>query len=227
VAGGLSWRTPIASSETAQTVPRHPHHTALKKLAAVDPHIAGALELVGLPPPRHRPPGFESLARIIVAQQVSVAAAKSIWERLTTGIAPFTPESVVLRTVDDLRSFGLSRQKAAYTWGLASDLAAGRVDLEHVHAMEDEVAIAELTKIKGFGRWSAEVYLLFSLGRLDVFPAADLGLAVAMQRLRKLRKRPDAKRLIKLAEPWRPYRGAAAHFLWHYHSNAPLAGNDR
>lgn len=203
-------------------MPRHPHHVALKRLAASDPHIAAALTKIGLPPPRSRPPGFGSLARIIVGQQVSVAAAASIWDRLAAGIDPFTPDNVARRTIDELRAFGLSRQKANYISALAADLATGRLDLEVIHALDDAAAIAELMKIKGFGRWSAEVYLLFSLGRPDVFPSGDLGLAVAMQRLKRLRKRPDPKRLIKLSEAWRPHRGAAAFFLWHFLHNAPL-----
>ena len=203
-------------------MPRHPHHVALKRLAASDPHIAAALTKIGLPPPRSRPPGFGSLARIIVGQQVSVAAAASIWDRLAAGIDPFTPDNVARRTIDELRAFGLSRQKANYISALAADLATGRLDLEVIHALDDAAAIAELMKIKGFGRWSAEVYLLFSLGRPDIFPSGDLGLAVAMQRLKRLRKRPDPKRLIKLSEAWRPHRGAAAFFLWHFLHNAPL-----
>ncbi len=205
---------------------RHPHHVALKKLAASDPHIAAALAKIGPPPSRSRPPGFGSLVRIIVGQQVSVAAAASIWERLTSGIDPFTPENVLRRGVDELRAFGLSRQKAAYISALAADLVAGRLDLERIHALDDAVAIAELMKLKGFGRWSAEIYLLFSLGRPDIFPAGDLGLAVAMQRLKRLRKRPDPKRLLKLSESWRPHRGAAAFFLWHFLHNAPLGPAD-
>ncbi len=203
-------------------MPRHPHHVALKKLAASDPHIAAALPKIGLPPPRNRPPGFASLARIIVGQQVSVASAASIWNRLTTGIDPFTPENVARLTVDELRTFGLSRQKANYISALAADLASARLDLAAIHALDDAAAIVELMKIKGFGRWSAEIYLLFSLGRPDIFPSGDLGLAVAMQRLKRLRKRPDPKRLVKLSEAWRPHRGAAAFFLWHFLPNAPL-----
>lgn len=208
-------------------MPRHPHHTALKKLAATDRHIAEALAKVGLPPPRSRPPGFPSLARIIIGQQVSVAAAASIWTKLTTAIDPFTPENVVTRSLDDLRLLGLSRQKAAYILGLAADLVERRLDLERIHGMEDELAIAELMKLKGFGRWSAEIYLLFSLGRPDIFPAGDLGLQVAVQRLKKLRRRPDPKRLIKLSQAWRPHRGAAAYFLWHFLHNAPIGTRER
>jgi DNA-3-methyladenine glycosylase II len=208
-------------------MPRHPHHSALKKLATRDPVIAAALAEVGLPPPRERPPGFGSMVRIIVGQQVSAMAAASIWARLTTAIDPFTPEAVQAQGIDRLRALGLSRQKAAYAIGLAELMATGRLDLEQVHAMEDEAAIAELMKVKGFGRWSAEVYLLFSLNRADVFPAADLALQVAMQRLKNLRRRPDPKRLMRLVEEWRPYRSAAAHFLWHYYHKAPFGAAER
>lgn len=201
---------------------RHPHHVALKKLAAADPHIAKALAKIGPPPPRSRPPGFGSLVRIILGQQVSVAAAASIWDRLTAGVDPFTPDNVLRRSVDELRTYGLSRQKASYIAALAADLVAGRLDLERVQLLDDAAAITELMKLKGFGRWSAEIYLLFSLGRPDIFPAGDLGLAVAMQRLKGLRRRPDPKRLLKLSEAWRPHRGAAAFFLWHFLHNAPL-----
>ncbi len=208
-------------------MPRHPYRTALNKLALVDPHIAAALEQIGLPPPRDRPPGFPSLARIIVGQQVSAKAAASMWEKLTAGFDPFTPEALLSMGADELRARGMSRQKAAYLIGMAQALQDGTLDLERVHAMDDEEAIVELTKLKGFGRWSAEVYLLFSLRRPDVFPAGDLALAVAMQRLKRLRKRPEPPRLIKLVEPWRPYRGVAAHFLWHFHKNAPFVEREK
>ncbi len=201
---------------------RNPHVPALRVLAKADPLLAAALAEIGPPPPRDRDPGFASLARIIVGQQVSTASAVSMWKRLTAAIDPFTPEKVRLHSENEMRALGLSRQKAAYTLGLAREIAEGRLDLARVHAMDDESAILEITRIKGLGRWSAEVYLLFALRRPDVWPAGDLALQVAMQRLRRLRTRPDPKRMIRLAEDWRPYRGAAAHFLWHYYANAPF-----
>ena len=208
-------------------MPVHPHHQALRKLARLDPRVAAELERIGLPEPRSRPPGFASLARIIVGQQVSAAAARSMWAKLTSAIDPFTPETVGALTPAKLRKLGMSRQKARYIRELAAAIAAGRLDLDRLHRLEDEVAVAELMKLNGFGRWSAEIYLLFSLGRLDIFPAGDLALAVAMQRLKRLRRRPDPKRLIKLVEPWRPYRGAGAYFLWHYHHAAPFAAAEK
>jgi DNA-3-methyladenine glycosylase II len=195
---------------------------ALKALAERDPDIAAALARIGPPPPRDRPPGFASLLRAIVAQQVSAASAAALWARLAAAIDPMVPEAVALLEIEALRKLGLSRQKALYAQGLARDILDRRIDLELVPSLEDEAAIAHLIQIKGIGRWSAEVYLLFALGRPDIFPAGDLALAIAMQRLKRLRRRPDPKRLTKLAEPWRPYRGAAAQFLWHYYKAAPV-----
>jgi DNA-3-methyladenine glycosylase II len=195
---------------------------ALKALAERDADIAAALALIGPPPPRDRPPGFASLLRAIVAQQVSSASAAALWARLIAAIDPMGPEAVARLDVDALRKLGLSRPKALYAQGLARDILERRIDLDLVPTLADEDAIAHLIQIKGIGRWSAEVYLLFALGRPDVFPAGDLALAIAMQRLKRLRRRPEPKRLIKLAEPWRPYRGAAAQFLWHYYKAAPI-----
>jgi DNA-3-methyladenine glycosylase II len=203
-------------------MPRHPHSLSLKELCARDPHIAAEFARIGLPPRRARPPGFPTILRIILGQQVSTSAANAMWTKMTAAIDPLTPEALLQYQPEALRPFGLSRQKAAYALGLAGDLVAGRVDLVRVEALDDEAAIAELVKIKGIGRWSAEVYLLFALGRKDIWPAGDLALQVALQRLKGLRKRPDPKRMIKIAEAWRPHRGAAAHFLWHYYANAPL-----
>ncbi len=203
-------------------MPRHPYSLALKRLVECDPHIAAEFARIGLPPRRERPPGFPTILRIILGQQVSTSAANAMWTKMTAVIDPLTPEALLQYQPDALRPFGLSRQKSAYALGLAGDLVAGRVDLARVEALEDEAAIAELIKIKGIGRWSAEIYLLFALRRQDIWPSGDLALQVALQRLKGLRKRPDPKRMIKLAEVWRPHRGAAAHFLWHYYANAPL-----
>ncbi len=204
-----------------------PYATALRRLAKADPALAAALAAVGSPPLRSREPGFASLARIIVGQQVSTASSVALWAKLTAGVDPFTPEAVLARTADELRLLGLSRQKAAYTLGLARAIAEGTLDLERLRDLDDEAAIEEITRVKGLGRWSAEIYLLFALQRSDIWPAGDLALQIGMQRLRGLRKRPDAKRMIRLAEPWRPYRGAAAHFLWHYYRKAPFQTQER
>jgi DNA-3-methyladenine glycosylase II len=203
-------------------MPLTPHETALKALARRDPDIAAALKLIGPPPPRDRPPGFPSLLRAIVAQQISAAAAASLWAKLAAAVDPIAPETILPLTPESLRALGFSRQKALYAQGLARDILDRRLDLDLLVTLDDEAAVAHLVQVKGIGRWSAEVYLLFALGRTDIFPAGDLALAVAMQRLKRLRRRPDPKRLLKLVEPWRPYRGAAAHFLWHYYKAAPM-----
>lgn len=199
----------------------------LDALAGVDPDIAAALAAHGYPVLRRRPQGFAALMRIIVGQQVSTQAAASIWARLEAAVDVADPASVIGARDDALRAAGLSRQKAAYVRALAEDVASGRVALRRIPRMDDESAIAELVKIKGIGRWSAEIYLLFALGRRDIWPADDLAVMVAVQRLKQLDARPDRKTMDALAEPWRPWRGAAAHFMWHYYrmSDPKTAGS--
>jgi DNA-3-methyladenine glycosylase II len=189
----------------------------LAAIAAGDAAFAAALEAVGLPPARERPTGFASLLRIIIGQQVSAAAASGIWRRLEAA-GPLEPAAVAALELEALKACGLSRQKASYALALSQAVASGTLDLEQVHALDDDGVVAALTAIKGIGRWTAEVYLLFAMRRRDVWPAGDLAVAVGVQRLRRLRKRPDPERVRKLAEPWRPYRSAAALFMWHYYT---------
>lgn len=203
-------------------MPTNPILRQLGKLARSDEHVARALARVGPPPPRSRPPGFPALLRTIVGQQVSAKAAMAMWRRIEEAIVPLAPERVARMSAAELRALGLSRQKVGYALGLADDLVSGRVDLARVHRLPDDEAVSELVKIKGIGRWSAEVYLLFALGRPDVFPSGDLALQAAFQRLKGLRRRPESDRLVKLVEPWRPYRGAGAHFLWHFYAAPPM-----
>ncbi len=129
---------------------------------------------------------------------------------------PLTPAVYRAASDEALRGCGLSRQKVTYSRSLAELVHSGEVPLGEIATMPDADAVAALVKIKGIGRWTAEVYLLFALGRRDIFPADDLGLIVGMQRLKNLRGRPKPKRMVALAEPWRPRRSAAAHLLWHY-----------
>jgi DNA-3-methyladenine glycosylase II len=188
-------------------------------LATADPHLAEALAAAGIPAPRRRPRGFEGLARIIIAQQVSAAAATTMWNRVSAAIKPFEPATVAAVTIDALRACGLSRQKAAYLHGLAADIHEGRLNLAKIHRLPDEEAIAALMTLKGIGRWSAEIYLLFALRRPDIMPSGDLALQVAAQHLKGLRRRPAPERLVKLAQSWRPHRSAAALLLWHYYAH--------
>lgn len=188
----------------------------LGRIAIADPAVASAIERFGYPELRRRPAGFETLLRAIVAQQISVGAAKSIWARIEARIVPLDAATMRGLGDDELRVCGLSRQKMAYMRSLAELVHAGQVQLDALAAMADEDGIAELVKIKGIGRWTAEIYLMFALGRRDVMPADDLGLMEGMKRLRGLRTRPDRKKLARLTEAWRPYRSAGAHLLWHY-----------
>jgi DNA-3-methyladenine glycosylase II len=188
----------------------------LRALARRDPRVAAALKRFGYPELRRRPPGFETLLRAIVFQQISIHAAGAIWKRIEACVGALTAAAYRAARDEDLRACGLSRQKLAYARSLAELVASGAVPLEELAAMADEEAVAQLVKIKGIGRWTAEVYLMFALGRRDMWPADDLGLMVGMQRLKGLRTRPDRKRMLELGEAWRPRRSAAAHLLWHY-----------
>ena len=163
---------------------------------------------------RLRPGGFEGLFRMIVEQQVSVAAAASIWRRVGEGLGEITPEAVLARDADTLRSWGLSGQKAKYGQEIARAQADGRIDLGRMQTLDDDEAVAALTAIKGVGRWTAETYLMFCEGRLDVFPGGDVALQEAMRWAGGAGDRPNERAAYLRAEIWRPHRGVAAHLLW-------------
>lgn len=194
----------------------------LDTIAACEPAIARALAVAGYPQPRIRSCGHATLLRTIVGQQVSVAAAASVWNRLETLLGPeMEPRRLLDASFDELRACGLSRQKQGYARSLCELVASGEIDFDSLPA-DDEVAIAELTRIKGIGRWSAEIYLLFAEGRPDIWPAGDLGVQAGLQRLLGLAERPGEKETRALAEQWRPHRGAAAIFTWHCYNNPAL-----
>ena len=190
----------------------------LDAIAGREPAIARALSRAGYPEPRIRPTGYATLLRTIVGQQVSVAAASSIWNRLEALLGKeLAPERVLAADYDALRGAGLSRQKQGYVRSLCALVAAGELDFDSLPE-DDEDAIAVLTRIKGIGRWSAEIYLLFAEGRPDIWPAGDLAVQVGMAKLLGLPERPSERLTRELAEGWRPHRGAAAIFTWHYYS---------
>lgn len=197
----------------------------IDRLAAIDPDVAEAIGRIGYPIPRLRAPGFETLLRIMVSQQVSTKSAAAIWGRLAEACgSDVTPD--VFSALDDnaCRTIGLSGRKKDYGRGLAKAVLEGTLDLDHMADLPEEEAIAELCKLRGFGRWSAEIYLLFALSRTDSWPADDLALQIGMQRLKGLEARPDRKTMGVLAEPWRPLRGCGAIFLWHFYGAATLDG---
>lgn len=196
-------------------------NSGLDEIAAREPAIARALQLAGYPPPRVRPTGYTTLMRTIVGQQVSVAAATSVWNKLEAALGEVTPEAVLAADFDTLRACGLSRQKQGYARSLSELVASGELDLDDLPE-DDEEAIAHLVRIKGIGRWSAEIYLLFAEGRPDIWPAGDLAIQEGLGRILGLPERPTEKQVRAAAENWRPHRGAVTLLTWHCYNTAAL-----
>lgn len=195
--------------------------TAVNQLATIDVDVRAALALVGMPERRLREPGLETLVSIIVSQQISTEAAASIMSRLRQRVPEMTAKSLLDCGSDDLRQAGLSARKVEYCQSLALAIEEGSLSLDQLSVMSDDNAIRAITALRGFGRWSAEIYLMFSLGRRDVFPADDLALQVALGRLKQMENRPTAKQAREMTESWSPWRSAGAIFLWHYYRGAP------
>lgn len=194
----------------------------LDHIAAIEPGMARALQLAGYPEPRIRETGYATLLRTIVGQQVSVASAAAVWNKLEALLGPaISPELLLAAEFDALRGCGLSRQKQGYARSLCELVVTGSLDLESLPA-DDEEAITKLVAIKGIGRWSAEIYLLFAEGRPDIWPAGDLAVQAGLHKILGLEVRPSEKETRLLAEPWRPHRGAAAIFTWHCYDNPAL-----
>lgn len=190
---------------------------ALDAIAAIEPAFAAGLNRVGYPPPRIRERGYATLLRTIIGQQVSTKAAQSVWNKLEGLVGSLDdPRNIARATDETLRAAGLSRQKASYARSLADEVTSGRLDLQNLPD-DDEEAITALVRIKGIGRWSAEIYLLFAEGRTDIWPAGDLAVQIEIGRLLGHEARPSEKRCRELAEAWRPHRGAAAIFAWHHY----------
>jgi DNA-3-methyladenine glycosylase II len=186
-------------------------------LAARDPALAHAHD--ALPPFnwRARQAGFAGLVQLITEQQVSIASAAAIWARVQAGLGNVTAERVLEHDEGQLKAMGLSSPKARYTLGVAAAHAGRAVDLEALSTLDDDAAIAALVSLKGIGRWTAEVYLLFCEGRLDAFPAGDLALQEALRAIEGAEARLSEKAFYRRAEVWKPYRGVAAHLLWDYY----------
>jgi DNA-3-methyladenine glycosylase II len=192
---------------------------ALDALCAREPALAAAIDRAGYPEPRIRTRGYATLLRTIVGQQVSTKAAESVWRKLEGIVGSLDDPANIARASDEqLREAGLSRQKAGYARSLADEVTSGRLDLDNLPA-DDEEAIAALIRIKGIGRWSAEIYLLFAEGRADIWPAGDLAVQIEIGRILGHEARPSEKRTRELAEAWRPHRGAAAILAWHHYAS--------
>jgi DNA-3-methyladenine glycosylase II len=195
----------------------------LDALAATEPAIAAAIARVGYPAPRIRERGFATLLRTILGQQVSVHSANAVWRKLDAMLGDASdPARVAAASDETLRAAGLSRQKASYAKSLAEEVTSGRLNLDALPE-DDEEAIAQLVRVKGIGRWSAEVYLLFAEGRTDIWPAGDLAVQIEVGRILGHDVRPSEKLVRSLAEAWRPHRGALAIFTWHHYGAGPDA----
>jgi DNA-3-methyladenine glycosylase II len=190
---------------------------SLDALTHIEPRFGKAIAHVGYPEPRIRPRGYETLLRTIVGQQVSFKAADAVWAKLAAALGDISNPEILLGMGEDaLRACGFSRQKQGYARSLAGLVSSGALDLHNLPA-DDEEAIALLTQIKGIGRWSAEIYLLFAEGRPDIWPAGDLAVQIDVGAIMELTERPSEKQVRDIGEAWRPHRGAAAIFAWHHY----------
>jgi len=190
---------------------------ACGKLAASEPHFALVIDSHGTPPLWDRPAGFATLLHIILEQQVSLASAKACFDKLAARIINVSPENLLKLSDREMKTIGFSRQKTAYARHLSEALLQKRIDLAALHTLPDADAKAELTKLKGVGEWTSDIYLLMAMLRPDVMPKGDIALHSAYQRLTGADKRPQADEFIATAEKWKPYRSAAARLLWHYY----------
>jgi DNA-3-methyladenine glycosylase II len=186
-------------------------------LRRIDPTLAGAIDAVG--PFRLTLEGdyFLALVDAIISQQISIKAAASILARVRALCAPdpaLTPAHLAALDEETLRAVGCSRAKAIYLKDLSTRIVEGALDLDRLPGLPDDEIIAQLVAVKGIGRWTAEMFLIFSLGRLDIWPVDDLGIVIAAQGLYGLPARPKRKELLALGEPWRPYRTIASWYLW-------------
>ena len=190
---------------------------AIAGLLAVDPGMQMVLDFGGRPSVRKRDGGFPGLARIVMGQQLSTASANAIWGRLFAAFDPFHHDTVRLARADKLARLGLSAPKIKAVKEIGKAVSTGALDLDALALGEADAAHAALVKVHGIGPWTADIYLLFCLGHVDAFPAGDLAVQEAARLAFNMRARPDAKQLAKLAEKWRPFRGAAAYLLWAYY----------
>ena len=189
--------------------------TALDHLSKADPVLARVIQRTGPFSLKLRPDPFEALVSSIISQQISGAAARSISRRLRILLdGEPTPEALARQTPEQLRSAGVSPQKARYLLDLGHQVLAGTVRVNHLRRLPDDEVIAELVQVKGIGVWTAQMFLMFSLGRWDVFPHDDLGIRMALRKLYRLRKLPDKKTGLRIAAPWRPYATVASWYCW-------------
>ena len=195
-------------------------HPDVAVLVRKDRKLASIVDAYGAPPPWQRPPGFATLLRIILEQQVSLASARAVYERLRS-ITAVQPAALLALSDQQLKQAGFSRQKIAYSRNLARAIASNQLDLAALELLDNEEVRSHLTAIKGIGPWTANIYLLMVLQRPDIWPQGDLALQIAIQRLYNLVQRPSATEAAAMAQRWQPRRSAATKLLWHFYLSAP------
>ena len=191
--------------------------TGVTYLTGIDSDLNQVVAKLGPPPLWAREPGFGTLVHIILEQQVSLASARAVYEKLTTAADILTPSRFLDFSDRELRGFGFSRQKADYCRGLAKAISEDTLNLDSLRSLSDQEARSQLIEIKGIGPWTADIYLLMALGRSDIWPVGDLALASAMQQVKGLSSLPNEESMDKIASPWKPWRSVAARILWHYY----------
>ena len=192
---------------------------AVDELAARDADLSGIVARFGPPPMWDRPPGFATLAHIVLEQQVSLASAQAAFDRLGAAVGSLTPDRFLELGDSELLAIGFSRQKTRYVRNLAESIAAGRLDLEGLATLPDEEVHDALVALTGIGPWTASIYLLMALRRPDVWPATDMALAVAVAEVKGLDRRPGLDQMQAIGAPWRPWRSVAARLFWHDYLN--------
>ena len=193
----------------------------MEALVMIDEDVANAVEQVGYPAPRLRPVGFETLFAAILSQQISTDAARAIRKRVIALMHDVSAKSLLMVDPEALRSAGMSYRKIEYARGLAEAIFEGRLDLQGMREQTDDEVISAITALRGFGLWSAEIYLMFALRRRDVFPAGDLALRSSLGILKDLEGKLTPKQARELVEHWSPWRSVGSLFLWHYYRGAP------
>jgi len=188
-----------------------------RALARRDPDLAGLFRRNGMPPMWARRPGFATLVHIVLEQQVSIVAARTLYQRLRNHLGEMTPQAVAAHGVARLRRFGLTRQKASYCHELALAVQDGKLDLTGVARADDVIGRATLLAMRGLGPWSVDIYYLMALRRPDVWPCGDLALAVALRDVKHLPDRPGNEEQQEISASWAPWRSVAARLLWHYY----------
>lgn len=202
---------------TPPTLTRPLFNRALKELEDLDKDLREALSLFGPPPMWERNPGFPTLVRIILEQQVSLSSARAAFNRLEQALPVLTPREFLKLDAKTLKTIGFSRQKARYGGILARAIKNGEFDLGGLKNLDDDQARKELLKLTGVGPWTADIYLIMALRRPDVFPSGDLALATAVQEVKGLSSRPSPQELEALSQKWKPWRAVAARICWHYY----------